>query len=185
MTISIKNMVCNRCILAVKSIFNSLGKNTADVSMGKVELQQDLTPDEMDKVKHSLELLGFEILDDKRSKIIEKIKNVIIRLVHNPPDEKLVNLSDLIGGELHYEYKYLSTIFSSVEGVTIEKYYIRQKIERAKELLVYDELSLSQIADLLGYSSVAHLSGQFKQVTGFTPTHFKTLREQRKPLDEV
>ena len=126
------------------------------------------------------------MIDDKKSRIIEKIKNIIIDLVHHQDNEAKTNLSDVLSNELHHDYNYLSNLFSEVEGTTIEKYFIAQKIERVKELLVYDELSLSEIAFQLNYSSVAYLSNQFKKTTGLTPSHFKQIKEEkRKPLDEV
>src|SRR5690606_28337477 len=134
----------------------------------------------------ALILLGFEVIDDRKSLIIEKIKNIIIDLVHHQDNDTKSNLSDVLSSKLHHDYNYLSNLFSEIEGTTIEKYFIAQKIEKVKELLVYDELSLSEIAFRLNYSSVAYLSNQFKKVTGLTPSHFKQIREdKRKSLDEV
>lgn len=178
-------MVCDRCIMVVRSELDKLNLSATSIELGQVELAEDITESKKNELQLALEKVGFEIIDDKRSRMIEKIKNLIIQLVQKEAPERKLNLSDYLSRELHYDYNYLSTLFSEVEGVTIEKYFITQKIEKAKELLVYDELSISQIADYLGYSSVAHLSTQFKQVTGFTPSHFKTLREKRKPLDKV
>jgi AraC-like DNA-binding protein len=133
-----------------------------------------------------LERAGFELISDRNSRIIEKIKNVIITQVHHNADELRLKFSELISAELHYDYSYLSKLFSEVEGVTIEHYIIIQKIEKVKELMAYDELSLTQIADTLGYSSVAHLSSQFKKITGLPPSHFKNLGGRlRKPLDKL
>jgi AraC-like DNA-binding protein len=130
--------------------------------------------------------LGFELIDDKKSRIIEKIKNTIIQLVHHQDSGLKNNLSEVLSSELHHDYNYLSNLFSEIEGTTIEKYFIAQKIERVKELLVYDQLSLSEIAFQLNYSSVAYLSNQFKKVTGLTPSHFKQIKEnKRKPLDQL
>lgn len=178
-------MVCDRCIMVVRSELDKLNLSITSIELGQVELAEDITENKKNDLQQALEKVGFEIIDDKRSRMIEKIKSLIIQLVQKEAPERKLNLSDYLSRELHYDYNYLSTLFSEVEGVTIEKYFITQKIEKAKELLVYDELSISQIADYLGYSSVAHLSTQFKQVTGFTPSHFKTLREKRKPLDKV
>lgn len=178
-------MVCDRCIMVVRSELEKLNISAASIELGQVELRQDISEDTKAQLQQALEQVGFEIIDDKRSRIIEKIKSLIIQLVQKEAPERKLNLSDYLSREIHYDYNYLSTLFSEVEGTTIEKYFITQKIEKAKELLVYDELSISQIADYLGYSSVAHLSTQFKQVTGFTPSHFKTLREKRKPLDKI
>jgi len=130
--------------------------------------------------------MGFELIDDKKSQTIEKIKNLIVKYVHDPDSNTLLKLSDFITSKLHQDYNYLSNLFSEVEGTTIEKYFIANRIEKVKELLVYDELSLSEIADQLGYSSVAYLSNQFKKVTGFTPTYFKSLKEnKRKNIEDL
>ena len=178
-------MVCDRCIMVVNTEFEKIGARPVHVKLGKVEVSDKLSKDQLKKLQDALENLGFEILDDKRSKLAEKIKSIIIQAVHHPGAENNINLSESIVKEIHLDYSYLSGLFSEVEGVTIEKYFIRQKIERAKELLMYDEHTVSQVADILGYSSVAHLSNQFKQVTGFTPTQFKRLPGKRKPLDKV
>jgi YesN/AraC family two-component response regulator len=137
-------------------------------------------------LENVLDPLGFQVIDDKKSRMIEKIKNVIIDLVHHQDNDAKTNLSDVLSDALHHDYNYLSNLFSDIEGTTIEKYFIAQKVEKIKELLVYDELSLSEIADRMNYSSVAYLSNQFKKVTGLTPSHFKQIREdKRKPLDKV
>ena len=142
--------------------------------------------EEIKELEKVLIPLGFEIIDDKKSRVIEQIKNVIIDLVHHQDNETKNNLSDVLSKELHHDYNYLSNLFSEVEGTTIEKYFIAQKIEKVKELLVYDELSLSEIAFRLNYSSAAYLSNKFKKVTGLTPSHFKQVKEdKRKPLDKV
>ncbi|MBA3828311.1 MAG: helix-turn-helix transcriptional regulator [Taibaiella sp.] len=187
MKLFIKNMVCDRCIMVVRSELEKLGLHPGTVTLGEAEITEtELSPNKIEGVSRALTLLGFEIMDDRKSRIIEKIKNIIIQLVHHSINGTLkVNLSDHIAAELHYDYNYLSTLFSEVEGIPIEKYLIRQKIEKAKELLVYDELNISEIAYNLGYSSVSHLSSQFKQVTGFTPSHFKNIKERRKPLDKL
>ncbi|MCG7502763.1 AraC family transcriptional regulator [Tenacibaculum sp. Mcav3-52] len=186
MTLTIKNMVCNRCILVIQNELDKLGVGVKSIKLGEVILEKELTSDEKESLDKILLDLGFEIIDDKKSRIIEKIKNLIINLVHHQDSETKVNLSDLLSNELHHDYNYLSNLFSEVEGTTIEKYFIAQKIEKVKELLVYDELSLSEIAFRLHYSSVAYLSNQFKKVTGLTPSHFKKIRkDRRKPLDEV
>ena len=185
-TLFIKNMVCNRCIMAVKSELDKLGIEPTDVQLGEVTLEKELTTQEKEKLSNALVSLGFEMIDDKKSRLIEQIKNTIIDLVHHQDNETKTNLSDVLSSKLFHDYNYLSNLFSEVEGTTIEKYFIAQKIEKVKELLVYDELSLSEIAFLLNYSSVAYLSNQFKKVTGLSPSHFKKIREKRrKPLDEV
>nr|WP_299034449.1 AraC family transcriptional regulator [uncultured Tenacibaculum sp.] len=186
MTLFIKNMVCNRCILVIQNELDKLGIGVKNIKLGEVILEKELTSDEKESLNKILLDLGFEIIDDKKSRIIEKIKNLIINLVHHQDSETKINLSELLSNELHHDYNYLSNLFSEVEGTTIEKYFIAQKIEKVKELLVYDELSLSEIAFRLHYSSVAYLSNQFKKVTGLTPSHFKKIRkDRRKPLDEV
>lgn len=182
----VKNMVCNRCIMVVQDELEKLGMDFTSIKLGEVTLTKELTSDKRNSLENVLVPLGFEVIDDKKSRIIEKIKNTIIDLVHHQDNDSKNNLSDILSKELNHDYNYLSNLFSEVEGTTIEKYFIAQKIEKIKELLVYDELSLSEIADRLNYSSVAYLSNQFKKVTGLTPSHFKQIREdRRKPLDKV
>ena len=185
-TLFIKNMVCNRCIMVVQNELDKLGLDVKNIKLGEVTLDKEPTTDEKNKLDKALILLGFELIDDKKSRVIEKIKNVIIDLVHHQDNNTKTNLSDVLSSQLHHDYNYLSNLFSEAEGTTIEKYFIAQKIEKVKELLVYDELSLSEIAFRLNYSSVAYLSNQFKKVTGLTPSHFKQIREdKRKSLDKV
>lgn len=182
----IKNMVCNRCIMVVRQELEKLELDVRNVTLGEVTLGREATSKEKEQIESILVPLGFELIDDKKSRIIEKIKTIIIDLVHHQDNDTKTNLSELLSSELHHDYNYLSNLFSEVEGTTIEKYFIAQKIEKVKELLVYDELSLSEIAYRLNYSSVAYLSNQFKKVTGLTPSHFKQIREEkRKPLDKV
>lgn len=184
--INIKNMVCNRCIMVVQNELDKLGFDVKNIKLGEVILDKEPTPEEIKKLEKVLIPLGFEIIDDKKSRIIEQIKNVIIDLVHHQDNDSKTNLSEVLSEKLNHDYNYLSNLFSEVEGTTIEKYFIAQKIEKVKELLVYDELSLSEIAFRLNYSSVAYLSNQFKKVTGLTPSHFKQIKEdKRKPLDKV
>ena len=179
-------MVCNRCIMVVQNEMNKLGLEVEYMKLGEVTLEKELTSTERDALEGALVPLGFQVIDDKKSRIIERIKNVIIDLVHYQDNEATTNLSDILSKKLNHDYNYLSNLFSEVESTTIEKYFIAQKIEKVKELLVYDELSLSEIAFRLNYSSVAYLSNQFKKVTGLTPSHFKQIREdKRKPLDKV
>ncbi len=185
-TIFIKNMVCDRCIMVVQNELEKLGLDAKNIKLGEVILSKEITSLEKENLSKTLEPLGFEIIDDKKSRIIEKIKNTIIDLVHHQDSDVKTNLSDVLSDKLHHDYNYLSNLFSEVEGTTIEKYFIAQKVEKVKELLVYDELSLSEIANRLNYSSVAYLSNQFKKVTGLTPSHFKQIKEdKRKPLDKV
>lgn len=187
MQIYIKNMVCDRCILVVRQQLDKQGLSYRNIQMGEVELTDAPSAKQLQALKDDLHGLGFELLDDKRSTIVEKIKNTIIQLIHGKDGAEVsVKLSVLLEEKLQLDYHYLTTLFSSIEGVTIEKYAILQRIERAKELLMYDELNLSEIADELGYSSVQHLSRQFKEITGLTTSHFKQLKEnKRKPLDKV
>lgn len=182
----IKNMVCNRCIMVVKNQLEQLGLQPVSVELGIAVLPDKVTDEVYHAVKESLEPFGFELIDDKKSQMIEQIKDAIIELVHYNDNDLKVNLSDFLTSKLNRDYSSLSKLFSDVTNTTIEKYLIAQKIERAKELLVYGELSLNEIADKLNYSSAAYLSAQFKSVTGLTPSHFKKVKEnKRKPLDEV
>ncbi|MAX25338.1 MAG: AraC family transcriptional regulator [Phycisphaeraceae bacterium] len=186
MKIHIKNMVCQRCIMAVREVFENAGHQLTDISLGQVEVTGEVGAQELVLIKGKLQDLGFEIIDDSKSRIIEKIKNIIIELIHYPKGPQKMNYSMIIQDELNKDYNYLSSLFSSVEGMTIEKYIIHQKIEKVKELLVYGELTLSEIAYKMGYSSVAHLSNQFKKTTGLTPTYFREIgHSKRKPLDQV
>lgn len=179
-------MVCNRCIMVVQNVLEKMGFVVSNITLGEVTLNDELIKEDKIRIQNEMGPLGFELIDDKKSRTIEKIKNVIIELVHHQDNQSKVNLSDLLVKELNQDYNYLSNLFSEVEGTTIEKYFIAQKIERVKELLVYDELSLSEIAYRLNYSSVAYLSNQFKKVTGLTPVHFKQIKAvKRIPLDEV
>ena len=179
-------MVCGRCIMVVQNELDKLSLGVKNIKLGEVTLEKEPTPAEKKKLEEVFISLGFEVIDDKKSRTIEKIKNIIIELVHHQDNHTKTNLSDVLSRKLHHDYNYLSNLFSEVEGTTIEKYFIAQKIEKVKELLVYDELSLSEISFRLNYSSVAYLSNQFKKVTGLTPSHFKQISEnKRKPLDEV
>lgn len=187
MELHIKNMVCDRCIKTVITIFTQGGIMPDSVELGVVKLKNELSAGQEERIKILLVAEGFEWLDDQKSKLIEDIKRNIIELVHyGNLDEMNKNLSNHLSEKLHKDYHYLSSLFSSVENTTIEQYFILQKIEKIKELLAYDELSISQIADQLGYSSVAHLSSQFKKVTGLTPSHFKQSgQKKRKPIDKI
>jgi AraC-like DNA-binding protein len=185
--IRIKNMVCGRCIKTVTNILKNAGLEVQSVQLGKAVVADGFTKEGLETVRHNLAAEGFDFLDDQRSKLVEGIKNEIINLVHyGELDEMRENLSHFLSGKLNKDYNHLSNLFSSVENTTIEQYFILQKIEKAKEMLVYDLYSLSQIAYKLGYSSVAHLSGQFKRVTGFTPSQFKQLNvHHRKHIDKI
>lgn len=188
-TLFIKNMVCDRCIMVVRQELDKLGLPATDVTLGEVTLERELSKEDQQKLDEALIRLGFERIDDRKGRLIENIKKLVIELIQNGDlRNQKFNWSDILSDRLHYEYNYLSNLFSSVEGITLEQYIIRQKIEKVKELLLYDELTLSEIAYQLGYSSVAHLSGQFKKVTGFTPTGLKKsrkLNQSRKPLDRI
>ena len=186
MKLYIKNMVCSRCKMVVKAQLENRGLRPLSVNLGEVEIEGDLSKDQLSQLDTSLKSLGFELIDDKKSQTIEKIKNSIVTLVHHTDHDIKTNLSSFITSQIHQDYNYLSNLFSEVEGTTIEKYFISQRIERAKELIVYDELTLSEIADQLGYSSIAYLSNQFKKITGFTPSYFKSLKEyKRKNIEEL
>lgn len=186
MKLYIKNMVCDRCKMVVKIELEKLGLNLISVELGEVSIREDLNDIQKNQVDAMLQGFGFELIDDKKSQLIARIKTLIIELVHHHNNELKTNLSDYLVAKLAHDYSYISTLFSEIEGTTIEQFFIAQKIEKVKELLVYDEFSLSQIANQLHYSSVAHLSTQFKKVTGLTPSHFKNIRDQkRKPLDKV
>ena len=186
-TLHIKNMVCNRCIRVVTEELTKLGFQIKTVELGEVVIEDEPEKVNMEQVGKTLRENGFELIDDKKGQLIDHIKTIIIELIHYQREiDEHINFSDYISKNVGYDYSYLSNLFSIVEGTTIEKYIIHQKIEKAKELLVYDELTLSEIAWQLGYSSVQHLSRQFKKTTGLTPSHFKKVKEnRRKPLDKV
>jgi len=174
--------------MAVEDVLNNLEIKPKNIELGEVDLvDEELPPDQLTILSENLKKIGFELIDDKKSKIIERIKTFIIEQVHYQNHQENINLSTSLSENLHYDYNYLSNLFSSIEGITIEQFHIQQKIERVKELLVYDQLSLSEIAFQLGYSSVAYLSNQFKKVTGLTPSYFKKLKDnkQRKPIDKL
>lgn len=185
-TLYIKNMVCDRCKMAVDKTLRDAGLQPLSVELGVVKLEHDITDTKRTELKGELEKLGFELLDDRRQQTIDLIKSAIIRLVHYRGNRSAVNLSDYLAAELKSDYSAQSKLFSEFMGKTIERYYIEQRIERVKELIFYDELSLTEIALQLNYSSVAYLSAQFKSVTGMTPTQFKQLRHKpRKALDKI
>lgn len=187
MLLHIKNMVCDRCIMVVRHQLDDLGLEYKNIQLGQVELSKDPGDKKLQNLRDVLTVNGFELLDDKKSKTVERIKNAIVSLIHGKDaDEFNLKLSAMLEEKLGMDYHYLTTLFSSVEGITIEKYAILQRIEKVKELLMYDEKSLGEIAYEMGYSSVQHLSQQFKKITGLTPTHFKELKENyRKPLDKI
>ncbi|MFD2907693.1 helix-turn-helix domain-containing protein [Flavobacterium ardleyense] len=179
MILYIKYMVSLRCKMMVKEELKKLGLQFVVVDLGFVEILEDITPKQFEELRKNLAQSGLELLDDKKAILIQKIKNVIIELVHYTDEMPKVNYSDYISEKLNYDYTYLSNIFSEVKGITIQQFIINQKIERVKELLLYDELNLTEISYKLNYSSVAHLSNQFKKVTGLSPSFFKKLKEKR------
>jgi AraC-like DNA-binding protein len=166
--------------MVVKSELEKLGLNYISVELGEVEIRENISAEQRTLLGAALKKSGLELMDDKKSILVEKIKGIIIELVHYSEEPIKINLSDYLSGKLHHDYTYLSNLFSEVKGTSIEKFYLSHKIERVKELLVYDELSLTEIAFKLHYSSVAHLSNQFKKITGLTPTHFKNLKQNRR-----
>ncbi len=179
-------MVCNRCIEAVQEEFEKLDVPINSIKLGEVQIEQNLTTSQLKYLSTALHKRGFELLEDKQSQLIEHIKSALIQLVHYHNKPLKLNYSTFLEKEIGRDYHSLSTLFSLVEGITIEKFIILQKIEKVKELLIYDELSLSQIAIHLNYSSVHHLSNQFKKTTGMTPSQFKKNHtELRKSLDQV
>ncbi len=186
-TLYIKNMVCPRCVSAVKQTLTELEIPFFDVKLGEAALTVDKKQIDKERLDEELRKIGFELIDDEKSHTVSQIKTEIIKYIHHSPDLiRKVNFSDYLADKIGHNYSYLSRLFSSVEAQTIEKYIIHQKIEKVKELLIYDELSLSEISYELDYSSVQHLSRQFKNVTGLTPTEFKKLEHKnRKPLNEV
>lgn len=186
MKLHIKNMVCDRCKSVVKSELELLGLHLQNVELGLVETVSDISDAKKIEVSKKLKQLGFELIDDKKSQLVEKIKNLIVELVHYQNNDISTNLSDFIIKKIPQDYNTLSHIFSEEVGTTIEKYFILQKIERAKELLIYDELSLSEIAFTLNYSTSSYLSNQFKKITGSTPSEYKkSIQNNRIELDKL
>ena len=186
MNLHIKNMVCNRCKMVVKAELEKLGFKPLLVELGEVTLAENITAEDKVKIAEQLTHFGFELLEDKKNQIAEQIKTAIINLVHYTKEPLKTNFSAYLSEQLKQEYSSLSSIFSEAENQTIEKYFIAQKIEKAKEMLTYGELTLSEIAYQLNYSSVAHLSAQFKKVTGITPSFYKSAsKDSRKTLDKV
>ena len=173
-------MVCIRCKMVVKSELDKLGVNYTTVELGEADIRESLSPAQLDRLSLALKKSGLELMDDKKSILVEKIKAVIIELVHYNEEQIRLNLSDYLSEKLNHNYTYLANLFSEVKGTTIENFYLAHKIEKVKELLVYDELNLTEIAYKLHYSSVAHLSNQFKKMTGLTPSHFKNLKHKRR-----
>jgi AraC-like DNA-binding protein len=179
-------MVSERCKAAVKEELKKQGLHFVFVDLGEVEIMEELTNDEREVLKAALNITGLEIMDDQRAMLIEKIKVIIIEMIHHSDEAIKVNLSSHLSEKLKHSYTYLANLFSEVQGITIEQFLISHKIERIKELIIYDELNITEIAWKMNYSSVAHLCNQFKKMTGLTPMHFRNLKERvRKPLEEI
>ncbi len=179
-------MVSIRCKMIVKEELKKLGLHFILVNLGEAEIMENIDSELIQTLKMALLKWGFELMDDKKAILIEKIKNVIVEMVHYDDELPRTNFSDFLSSKLQYDYTYLSNLFSEVEGTTIEHFIIAHKIERIKELIMYDELNITEIAWKMNYSSVAHLSNQFKKVTGLTPTHFKQLKDKRRgAIEEV
>lgn len=186
MELFIKNMVCDRCTMVVENEFKALGLTIQHIELGKVSILEEAIDSKQEALKQRLEQLGFELLNDKKAKTAERIKNLIIETVHQQKEDLKINLSDYLAEKLNKDYNTLSSIFKEVENSTIEKFFINQRIEKVKELIAYDELNLNEIALLLNYSSVAHLSNQFKKITGLSPSAFKKQTDSsRIALDKV
>ena len=179
-------MVSNRCKLAVKEVLKNLGVHFIIVDLGEVEIMEELSQEQRAQLREGLLQTGLELMDDRKGILIERIKNAIVEMVHHSDDSPKTNFSDYLSDKLHYDYTYLANLCSEVQGATIGQFIIAHKIERIKELITYGELNISEIAWKMNYSSVAHLSNQFKKITGLTPTHFKQLKEKRRsPIEKI
>lgn len=179
-------MVSNRCKIAVKDELKKLGLHFVIVDLGEVDIMENISAETREQLKNGLLASGLELMDDKRAVLIEKIKNVIIEMIHYSDELPKINYSDFIAEKLNFDYTYLSNIFSEVKGITIQQFIIIHKVEKIKELILYDELNLTEISYRLNYSSVAHLSNQFKKITGLTPSHFKQLKDKRRsPIEDI
>ena len=179
-------MVSTRCKIAVKEELKKLGLHFILVELGEVDIMEDLSSDQREHLKIALLNSGFELIDDRKSVLIEKIKHIIIEMVHNRDEPIKIKFSNFLSEKLNHDYTYMANLFSDVQGTTIGQFIISHKIERIKELIIYDELSISEIAWKMNYSSVAHLSNQFKKVTGLSPSHFKQLKDKRRsPIEEI
>jgi AraC-like DNA-binding protein len=186
MKLFIKYMVSDRCKLAVKEELTKLGLHFIIVALGEVEIMEELSAGQLISLKTGLQQSGFELIDDKKGMMIEKIKNIIIKMVHQENSLIKMNFSAYLSQELRHDYNYMSNLFSEVQGITIEKFIIAHKTERIKELIIYGELNITEIAEKMNYSSVAHLSNQFKKATGLSPSHFKQLKNKRRsPIEDI
>jgi AraC-like DNA-binding protein len=182
----IKYMLSNRCKLVVKEELKKLGLHYIVVELGEIEVMEQLTAPQLELLRTGLREAGFELMDDKRSVLIEKIKSTIIQLVHHSEESLKMNFSEFLSEKLNHDYTYLSNLFTEVQGSTITQFIILHKVERIKEFIIYGELNLTEISYKLHYSSVAHLSNQFKKITGLTPSQFKNLKEKKRtPIDEI
>lgn len=179
-------MVSTRCKIMVKEALRNLGLHFIVVDLGEVEIMEDITAEQRTSLKQTLLEIGLELIDDKRSILIEKIKNAVIEMVHHSDTELRVNFSYYLSQKLNHDYTYMANLFSEVQGTTIEHYVIAHKIEKIKELIIYGDLNITEIAWRMNYSSVAHLSNQFKKATGLSPSHFKKLKDRkRSPIEDV
>lgn len=186
MKLFIKYMVSNRCKIVVKEILKEMNLHFILVELGEVEIMETISDEQRELLKNELLESGLELMDDKKSILIEKIKTIIIQLIHHTEEDIKINFSDYLSEILHHNYNYLANMFSEVQGITIEHFIINHKVEKIKELMIYGELTITEIAYKMNYSSVAHLSTQFKKVTGLSPSHFKHLKNKRRnPLEEI
>jgi len=186
MKLYIKYMVSIRCKMLVKAELDKMGLHYSKVELGEADIEENISPEKWNELNAALKKSGIELMDNKKSILIEKIKNVIIELVHYSEEPLEINFSDYLSKKLNHDYTYLANLFSESQGITIEHFLIVHKIERVKELLVYDELNITEISWKLGYSSVAHLSNQFKKITGLTPSFFKKIKEKkRETLEDI
>ncbi|MEA5139111.1 helix-turn-helix domain-containing protein [Arcicella rigui] len=186
MKLYIKYMVSARCKIMVKTELKKLGLHFIVVDLGEVEIMETLSASQREELKIALLASGLELMDDKKAMLIEKIKNVVIEMVHYSEELPKINFSNFLSEKLNYDYTYLANLFSEVQGTTIEQFIISHKIERIKELMIYGELNITEIAQQMNYSSVAHLSSQFKKVTGLSPSHFRQLKDKRRnPIEDI
>jgi len=185
MKLHIRNMVSNRCKMIVRSELEKLGIHYIFLDIGEVEIMESLSVEQHTLLNDGLKESGLSLIDDRKSILIERIKNIIIELVHYSEGQLKVNFSDYLSEKLNYDYTYLANLFKETQGTTIEHFLLHHKIERVKEFLVYDELNITEISYRMNYSSVAHLSNQFKKITGLTPSHYKHLKLKRSPLENI